>query len=538
MADNKKDNPGPSDETMAWSVGTIFTLVVLYKLWKLFIKWIHQPTNQLIFVGIIISLLTVFFYWIARKREKFVLAKKQKSSVIEFDKDSVYCGQTTKDEEVFIKTKQRVMHAQVIGTTNAGKTESVILPWAIQDIEQGRGLLLIDGKSDRSLLNKLWAYTVKHGREKDFRLFSLAGVDDSHQFNPLIGGTPEEITERVFNSFGFEEGYYKDIQFEIFAQVMRVFSEACETPTFLKLHQAITDPNRLVTLTNRVDDESLKDWVSQFKNTPATDRLQRTSGLTAALSSFAFGKTSALFNTERPTFTIEEALKDNLIVYCQLPVLLAPFLGKACGKMILQCLQGATANRHLSTDKNQKFFSVFLDDFSEYLYPNFISILNKTRSANLGVVFSHQALGDIQTLGDAVANTILTNTNIKVFMRGNDPDTAEYCAKVVGTTKGEKFTSRTKKGFGSDQSTGDGTIREVEEFIVHPNKFKKDLGVGEAVMVIPHDSGSRTVELKFRKYDDLKTYKKLERVQKYIAQGLPIAAAKTPDQKIIQKEVS
>jgi TonB-dependent SusC/RagA subfamily outer membrane receptor len=37
------------------------------------------------------------------------------------------------------------MHTQVVGTTNAGKTESVILPWAIDDIKNGRGLILIDG---------------------------------------------------------------------------------------------------------------------------------------------------------------------------------------------------------------------------------------------------------------------------------------------------------------------------------------------------------------------------------------------------------
>jgi hypothetical protein len=47
-----------------------------------------------------------------------------------------------------LKPRQRSMHTQVIGTTNAGKTESVIIPWAIQDIHSGKGLLLIDGKAD------------------------------------------------------------------------------------------------------------------------------------------------------------------------------------------------------------------------------------------------------------------------------------------------------------------------------------------------------------------------------------------------------
>src|SRR5581483_2396461 len=121
-------------------------------------------------------------------------------------------------------------------------------------------------------------------------------------------------------------------------------------------------------------------------------------------------KASCLFNTENPEITLEKALSENLIVYFQLPVLLSPFLGKASGKMILQCLQSAVANRHRGQNRELKFFSAFLDDFSEYLYPGFVSVLNKSRSANVGVVFAHQALGDIKTLGEPVANSILTNS--------------------------------------------------------------------------------------------------------------------------------
>jgi type IV secretory pathway TraG/TraD family ATPase VirD4 len=228
-----------------------------------------------------------------------------------------------------------------------------------------------------------------------------------------------------------------------------------------------------------------------------------------------------LFNPETPTITLERALKENLIVYFQLPVLLSPFLGKAAGKMILQCFQNAVANRHRGADRSPRFFSAFLDDFSEYLYPGFVSILNKSRSANVGVVFAHQALGDIQTLGDAIANSILTNANIKIFMRGNDPDSAEYFSKVVGTVKATKYTERTKRGLFMRESTGDESARDVEEFIVHPNRFKSELGVGQAVMIIPHEGGSRAVNIKFQKFDDLEPVP-LERIPKSTVGGLEL----------------
>lgn len=528
MADKAKGNPQVSDYALIWGAGIFFGAMILNKLYEFFLRWITSPINQVILVSAIIFLLTGLFYWLVQKRERHLTQRKQEAAVIGPDKGAVYCGHSEQKEPIYIKPRQRAMHTQVIGTTNAGKTESVILPWAIQDIEQGRGLVLIDGKADRSLLDKLWAYAVRHGRKKDFRLFSLSHLEESHQFNPLIGGSPEEVAERVFNAFDFENEYYRSVQFEIFSQVLRIMADANEVPTFLKIHQAITEPNKLVVLSRKLTDESLKQWAAYYRDLPPSERTQRISGLTAALSHFAFGKTAQLFNTPEPSVTLEKALKENLIVYFQLPVLLSPFLGKASGKMILQCLQSAVANRHRGKDRSPAFYSVFLDDFSEYLYPGFVSVLNKSRSANVGVVFAHQALGDIKTMGDAIANSILTNANLKVFMRGNDPESAEYFAKVIGTMKGEKVTTRTKKTFLTSEATGDGSIREVEEFIVHPNRFKSELGVGQAVMVIPHEAGSKTINIKFKKYDDLEA-PALESVKKESAKGLVFPEKQTSE---------
>ena len=200
-------------------------------------------------------------------------------------------------------------------------------------------------------------------------------------------------------------------------------------------------------------------------------------------------------------------MKESELVYFQLPVLKAAFLGKATGKLVLQCLQSAVANRHKTGDKEHKFFSVYLDDFTEYLYPGFVSLLNKSRSANVGVVFAHQALGDIKALGDDVATSILTNSNLKIIMRGNDPDSAEYFAKVIGTKESVKMTESAEQGMWGHNKTGQGSLREVEEFIVHPNVIKRNLGVGEALVIIPHPMGTKTVKIKFEMLPKLPSVK-------------------------------
>ena len=468
----------------------------------------------------IISVITVSIFLISYKAlttiEKWKQRQKVKNQLYKQTVDSSFCGfEKGSKKPIFVTHSQRTMHTQVIGTTNAGKTESVILPWAIQDIQKGHGLIIIDGKSDRGLLNKLWAYTCEYGREKDFSLFSLGHVEESSQYNPLLGDSPEEVIERVFSAFEFENSYYKNIQYEVFSSLIRLFFASKETLTFKRLNSALTDINYLRNLNQKHNDEELKKWVTGFLALTPTDREQRVSGLKASVSHFSQGKTSELFNTTNPPIDIDEALKNNKIIYFQLPVLLSPFLGRATGKMILQNIQSAVANRHRGMDRKPKFYSLFLDDFTEYLYPGFVSILNKSRSANIGVVFAHQALGDIQCLGESVANSILTNSNLKIFMRGNDPESAEYFSKLIGTQKAFKLTERRKKTFFQEKYTGDQSSREVDEFIVHPNKFKKELGTGEAIMVAPVFSGSQTVELAFKMFPDKQTDKKIQSTKNF-----------------------
>lgn len=480
--------------------------------------------------GVIALVATGILFFVRRK-----LKEKSKNRNIENEiitpidsEDAVFAGLSTSDKNVYVKQPFRKMHTQVVGTTNAGKTESVILPWAIDDIKKRRGLLIIDGKSDMSLLNKLYAYAKRHHRENDVRILSICNVGISHTFNPLSGGSALEITERVFNAFNFENEYFKSIQYDAFLHSLLILEAAGIKPTPLRLIECLKNDKALAELAISVKNPRLQNWASDFLKLSRDEREQRTSGLVAQLQSFAVGETAQVFNTEISDINLEQALEHGEIIYCQLPALKFPTLGKAVGKMILQCLQSAVSSRHLGKYENQKFFSVYLDDFTEYLTPSFVTLLNKSRSANVGIVFAHQALGDLDGLGDGVKNTILTNSNLKVFMRTNEPESAEYFSAVIGTIQGAKLTERQTKGLFGSEKTGDGSVRDVEEFKFHPNIFKQELGVGEAVMILPHAKGSLPIRLKFKKSFDL-DQPEIPLIQKSEPVGLPKCgdAAKT-----------
>jgi conjugal transfer pilus assembly protein TraD len=338
---------------------------------------------------------------------------------------------------------------------------------------------------------------------KTLGFFSLSNTGASHTYNPLVGGKTDQIAEKVFKSFGFQHEHYANAQLEVFKNTLYIFEEAKELPTFLKLWQAISDPAALHALALKGESPLLKQWAKQFLNEDKNTRFERVSGLLTKLNEFATGDTGVLFNTHSPTLDLQQAMEEGLIVYFQLPVLKYANLGRTVAKIVLGDVQSAVSNRHENSEKTHRFFPVFLDDFSEYITKDFVSLLNKSRSANVGVVFAHQSVGDLDSLGPEVKNQISTNSNLKIFMRTTEPDSAEYFAKTIGTKATKKVTERQKKSVLGTHETGDSSAREVEEFIYHPNLFKTGLGVGEAVMLVPHDRGSKAVKIKFQRKPDL-----------------------------------
>jgi type IV secretory pathway TraG/TraD family ATPase VirD4 len=501
MSEKKND-----DNTSLYAIAILGSSVLAMWYWEKhkyqFFAWYF---DHRLFIAAVIAFLIVMSGYLVFTRlfSKYQAYTDDRSITNGNGKDSCFMGYDDRHREIFLIIEQLLTHLEVFGTTKAGKSESVVAPLSVFSINRGSGMILIDGKAESRFVNKLYAYAVKAGRAKDFRLFSLSNTGASHSYNPLVGGKTDQIAEKVFKSFGFQNEHYANAQLEVFKNALYIFEEACEIPTFLKLWQAISDPAKLHALSLKGESPILKEWAKQFLNEDKNTRYERVSGLLTKLNEFSTGDTAVLFNTHLPSLDVNQAMEEGLIVYFQLPVLKYANLGRTVAKIVLGDIQSAVSNRHENCDKAHKFFPVFLDDFSEYMTKDFVSLLNKSRSANVGIIFAHQSVGDLDCLGVEVKNQISTNANLKIFMRTTEPDSAEYFAKTIGTKTGKKVTERQRKSILGTHETGDGSARETEEFIFHPNLFKTGLGVGEAVMLIPHDRGSKAVKIKFQRCPDL-----------------------------------
>ncbi len=485
-------------------------------IWKKVGPWYYAHQFQIILLGstILIALTAVALSYLWNYYVEHI--DYNRSITAESD-DAVLLGRDEKGREVFLKEQFRTLHAQIIGTTSAGKTESVVLPWAIHDIERGSGLLIVDGKADTSFLDKLYSYVVKSHREDDFRFFSLAHIRQSSVFNPLQEGSSEEIAERVFSSFSIESEYYRAVQYRLFLAALYLLKAANVPASMAAVEKLFVDAAFLEAALGLANGATFAKALQDYSKMPDDKRWELSSGLTSNLGHFTSGDHAVLFNGDGQRISFERALTKNHICYFQLPTMRFPFLGAATGKLVLQCFQSAVSMRHLSFGgggQPPRFFSCFLDDFQDYIYQGFGALLNKSRSANVGIAFSHQALGDIDKVGPEFRNVVTSNTNVKVVMRTLDPDTCDHFAKTFGTKSSEKMTKRRQRNALGSHDTGEGSVREVEEYRYHPNVIK-NLCRGEGVVSIPHPKGVKTLKISFLKREDLPR-RSLPEVQKML----------------------
>jgi hypothetical protein len=425
--------------------------------------------------------------------------------------NEVYVGRTMSGQALALPNSIRTGHVQIVGATGRGKTESVIVPWMLQDTIAERVSVLIDGKGDRQILSRMQAaYKRADLRPENLAWLDLGRIEDSFVTNPLLYGSPQQITDRIFSSFTFENEYFKSVAMEATLLVVRALRAAGMVPTFREIFHLLQDDGALAALLGglpEAEQKALARGAERLLTTQRRERLEKFSGLLSQLSPFAEGEIAELVNAsgrEENFFSLTETVapmingnaNHRLTVMVLIPQLLYQETAGKLGKMLLQEIAWAVGYKEASGWRG--FVALYLDEFGSFVYPGFIGLLNKARSTNTAIHLSHQSLGDIQAVSPEFAVALHTNTNVKCILGVNDPVTADFFAKHFGTRKSEKRTERAeKKGFWDEaERTGHLSVREVEEYKIDPNNLRNySRGAGAISMIM--DGLVITEELQF-----------------------------------------
>lgn len=438
--------------------------------------------------------------------------------------NEILIGKTNDGIKIAVPNNLRCGHVQVIGATGRGKTESVIIPWMMQDMFQGNCTVLIDGKGDKSIYTLLEAVNREEGLNETLAYFDIANISSSMTTNPLKYGSSQQLVDRIFSSLEFDNSYFKVVSENACHFVIKLIHAQNDVKNqevkFKTLFDALTDDSKLSELFLGVSENLSKNFegdMSQFLNQKFSDRQEKVSGFLAQISPLACGELAEIINGSvngKAEFSLSEIFcpkvrKNNLSnkvhskMTCNVPkvaVLLLPTLlyqqsASILGKIFLQEIAWSIASREALGDK--EFSSLFLDEFGSFVYPGFLGLLNKARSAKLAVHISHQSLGDLSEVSDSFAQAIHTNTNIKCILGVNDPITADFFAKHLGTLDIIEATERAEKDlFGDYDKSGSLNIRQSEAYKIHPNNLK-NYSQGKGIISFINNGDAIAEEIQF-----------------------------------------
>jgi hypothetical protein len=331
--------------------------------------------------------------------------------------------------------------------------------------------------------------------------FDLDKPNESVRINPIRLGTPQQIVDRIFSAFEFDDPFYRAVQYDICGYLVRLIVELKEVVSFKLLYELLTDEKILADkLKVLPDGHALKKHLVEYLKTPAGDRKQKLAGLTSQLSPFAVGEVAGFVNGGENEVSLSEVMdsdKGTQLLLMSIPTLKYQKIGHQLGKLVLQDLAYCVGDREKNSYND--FCSVFLDEFSEFAYEGFVRILNKARSAKVALHLSHQSMSDLSKVSPDFAKSVITNTNIKCILGLNDPETADYFARHMGTFTEDKFTEQVEEEglFKRHKTTGRGSMREVESYKVHPNDLKR-FTRGRGVLHVPTPRGNLTEVIQFQ----------------------------------------
>lgn len=381
-------------------------------------------------------------------------------------------------------------HVHIVGASGFGK--SVLLSHVIKDrIAKAQGLLFVDLKADFETIRQVVSVVKASDRLEDLYIFSCGNPEISSPYNILGSGTANQLKDRIMGALNWSEEFYKNEASSFLLKLLRglvvnrdVNETAFDLGTILKCAQ---DPREISSLVEALPKseleirgqlEGLVSHLSRHENKRALQ------GLKSQLESLLLSDFGHLLRANASGIDLFEAIKNQKIVYILLDSRTYGESSKALGKLILQDLKAASARVDNEIPRAQRTpFTVVVDEFADLATEDFIGFLDRARSSKIGVVVAHQEIADLSRLSPEFARRLMNATSTLFAFLQKLPDSSELISAISGTRKTKEVTEQAKSNwlFG-DEKTGMKSIKEVDEFVIHPNVVRS-LPVGECILV-------------------------------------------------------
>jgi conjugal transfer pilus assembly protein TraD len=380
-------------------------------------------------------------------------------------------------------------HVHIVGASGYGK--SVLIGKILKDrISKGEGCLFIDLKADIQTIEQVQSFVKESGRENDLLIFSLSNPNISNSYNPFLQGSANQIRDRLVGSMEWSEEFYKQASSSYLLKVLIVL---CWRRDALDIPFSIQDLLNLMSDGAAIDayladseqmPENIKDISAEIiDHVSSKEKLNNLMGIKCQLESLLYSDFQKLICNGHSEINLFEAIRQSKIIYILLDSRRYGESARVMGKLVLGDLKAASAKIDNEVKKqDRRFFTVVVDEFADLATNDFLSFLDRARSARIGVIMAHQELGDLKQVSEEFARRLMGNTSTLFAFLQKNPDSAEIIAKIAGTVERVEYTSQIERWGFWHLETGAKSARKVETFRIHPNTIKS-LGVGECVLI-------------------------------------------------------
>lgn len=400
-------------------------------------------------------------------------------------------------EEVWLCADFMTRHGLMLGTTGGGK--SVALLGMLADaLCRESGGVYIDGKGDTELHKTVSSYARRMGRDDDLRVlnFLTDGSDalNSHSLNPLATSSAPNSVNLVVSLMGASSGddMWRGRAIALIESVFPVLvhlrDKEGELLNFATLREAITLKNIIrrsraesipeelrFGLQSYLDelpgynddyfsDDGVPDLINPDKAKAINEITQQHGFLQMQFTRILqnLSKTyGPIFRTIISTVDMSDIVLNRRILVVMLPALMtssdelanlgrivSAIIKDMMGRSLGAKLEGATADIIDSKPTNSDSpMLVIYDELGYYISDGMDVQLAQARSLGFNIWIGSQEVNSLRKKDPAVANAMMGNTALKIFMKLADADeTREFLMNAAGSasvsvTSGYSMTS-------------------------------------------------------------------------------------------------
>ncbi len=427
--------------------------------------------------GWVTALARPFRVWSLHVTEPPLWPSKGNGTLIRPSEDGCVIGITQRDQwwrqttECILSRPELAVHGIILGGSGFGKTHllKVMLAGGLLSWSAG---IFIDPKADPELAN--FVEGCAPGR---VLRWTLGGAQ---RWNMLSRGTPAELRDKVMTLFEWTEPHYKAVSSEYLFKVFTTIRASGEAGTAdLRRVLRLLQPDALAALAkNHLDADEFAQMGAYLRSLDKS-ALSGISGLRSKIAEFVEADEADSLCAGPGALDILEEIRAGHILFITMDCNRYPQLARTVGGALLVDVRMALSDLLREGYSGDRGCWLIVDEVHRLDLEKIELIFDTARGSGVTVFVATQSLSNLKRVRPEFQAALLDSANVKIIFRQTDPDGVNTLASVIGTRADTKRTRQIRAGRATDM----GSEREVEEFVVHPNEFKR-LRRGEAVVVV------------------------------------------------------